>query len=241
MNLIILDKSELENQFFPSADRRYRHIRRILKSQAGDRLRGGVLSGPRGIITITSIEPDAIHYTFEADTEPLAPLPVYLLCGLPRPQQVKRILRDGTAMGVSAIWFPHSVLGEKSYFHSPIWADDHWMGLVIDGLEQSGNTIPPDIRIFDGLQTSLAALPPNITILTLDIPASTPPLLSLLDTVPAMTPTALVIGSERGWTDSERSFLRQAGSRFGHLGPRILRSDTACIAAVSLASARLYS
>jgi RsmE family RNA methyltransferase len=49
----------------------------------------------------------------------------------------------------------------------------------------------------------------------------------------------LAIGPERGWTDAERESLRNAGFELVHLGPRILRTETACIAGLVLLKSRL--
>lgn len=52
-------------------------------------------------------------------------------------------------------------------------------------------------------------------------------------------PLTLAIGPERGWSQPERDTLRQAGFSLAHLGPRILRMETACIVAFAqIAAAR---
>ena len=43
----------------------------------------------------------------------------------------------------------------------------------------------------------------------------------------------LAIGSERGWAEKEREFFYKQGFQFVTLGNRILRTETACIAAIS--------
>ena len=45
----------------------------------------------------------------------------------------------------------------------------------------------------------------------------------------------LAIGPERGWTDDEAMAFDRAGFTMASLGPGILRTDTAAIAAVALA------
>jgi len=52
---------------------------------------------------------------------------------------------------------------------------------------------------------------------------------------PTKRPVVLAIGSERGWTDHEREFLKNAGFLRLSLGSRALRTETACIAAAVLA------
>ena len=56
----------------------------------------------------------------------------------------------------------------------------------------------------------------------------------MLDAI-APGPAAILIGPEGGFTDEERAAIRAlSSSRPVSLGPRILRADTAAIAAISL-------
>ena len=60
-----------------------------------------------------------------------------------------------------------------------------------------------------------------------------------LGEVEVALPVELAVGPERGWSPRERELLREAGFRFVHLGERVLRVETAVVAAVSLVRARL--
>ena len=53
------------------------------------------------------------------------------------------------------------------------------------------------------------------------------------------TSVALAIGPERGWSARDRETLRSQGFVFAHLGARVLRTETACIAALTLVRAKL--
>jgi 16S rRNA (uracil1498-N3)-methyltransferase len=50
---------------------------------------------------------------------------------------------------------------------------------------------------------------------------------------PAASFTAL-IGPEGGWSDEELGMMEERGCRFITLGPRVLRTETAAIAALAL-------
>ena len=52
-------------------------------------------------------------------------------------------------------------------------------------------------------------------------------------------PLTLAIGSERGWTEGEVDLLEERGFRMAGLGRRILKTETAAVAAVALLLARL--
>jgi RsmE family RNA methyltransferase len=53
------------------------------------------------------------------------------------------------------------------------------------------------------------------------------------------TPVVLALGPERGWGPADRAALRAHGFTLVHLGTRVLRSETAVIAALTLVRARL--
>ena len=47
-------------------------------------------------------------------------------------------------------------------------------------------------------------------------------------------PISLLIGPEGGWTDEERTLASSAGWKAASLGPRILRAETAWLAALAI-------
>jgi RsmE family RNA methyltransferase len=49
----------------------------------------------------------------------------------------------------------------------------------------------------------------------------------------------LALGPERGWGPADRAALRAHGFTLVHLGPRVLRSETAVVAALTLVRAQL--
>jgi RsmE family RNA methyltransferase len=49
----------------------------------------------------------------------------------------------------------------------------------------------------------------------------------------------IAIGPERGWSAGERDFLRSLSFEMRHLGSRVLRTETACVAAVAIVKAGL--
>jgi 16S rRNA (uracil1498-N3)-methyltransferase len=57
--------------------------------------------------------------------------------------------------------------------------------------------------------------------------------LRLRDAVPAATEVMLAVGPEGGFSDNDLSALRDAGFRDLALGPRVLRTETAGLAAMA--------
>lgn len=234
MNLILFQENELLEPLTRS-DRRFRHIRRVLKAEPGQQFTAGILNGKIGHIEIGDVTPERITFKFRATDEPLPLNPIHLICGLPRPQQVKRIVRDCTSMGVCRIDFFPTENGEKSYYHSPVWTDNAIESLIIEGLEQSRTTLKPIIKRYDSFQTLIDTLPENHKGIVLNNTSGLPTLSQKLQDTVSPGNVRICVGSERGWTIDELSQFTHHGFSFAEFGQRVLRTDTACISAVAVA------
>ena len=186
----------------------------------------------------------ALSLTFSWDKNEPPPLPpVTLVIGLPRPQTARKILNEATSLGVSEIHFVTTGRGEPSYAQSALWTTGEYRRHLIAGAAQAFCTRIPRVTFGATLAetiTALAAAQPGAHRIALDnyeSPAALSDHLRKLSPAPASL--ILALGSERGWTAAERAQLRTAQYAFAHLGARVLRTETAATAALSLALARL--
>ena len=218
-------------------DPRAVHLLDVLRRRPGDTFDAGLIDGPRGRGTLIAIAEEALTLSF-AWGEPPPPLsPVHLLIGLPRPQTARDLLRDATTLGVAAMHFVRTDRGEASYARSKLWTSGEWKECVIKGAAQAFCTRLPEVIRDDTLADTIARLPADAVRLVLDNYEGTEALSrSELSGCPA---AVLALGSERGWSAAERELLRTRGFTFVHLGSRVLRTETACVAAVTLLKARL--
>lgn len=235
MNLILFTPEDLSRPL-PRTDRRARHILEVLKRTPGDTFDAGLIDGPRGKATLTAVTSDALTLTFVPTHAPVSPAPIAVIVGLPRPQTARDILRDLTTLGVASIDFVTTEKTDPNYAHSTLWSSDEWRRQVIAGAEQAFDTRLPRITHTHTLSDLLAALPDSLTRLALDNYESPRALGPLENFSP---PVTLAIGPERGWSARDRDTLRAARFDFVHLGPRVLRAESACIAAVTLIRAKL--
>jgi RsmE family RNA methyltransferase len=60
-----------------------------------------------------------------------------------------------------------------------------------------------------------------------------------LSSVRLTPPVTIAVGPERGWSPVERDLLRDRGFVLADLGERVLRTETACVAALTLVRAGL--
>ena len=235
MNLILFESGET-NTPLPRNDSRASHILDVLRRKVGDTVDTGMVGGPRGKATVTAITEESVALSFAWEAQSPPPLaPITLIVGLPRPQTVRKILHSATELGVTAVHFVTTEKSEPSYAQSSLWSSGEWRRHLLDAAQQAFDTHLPDISHGRKLDEALSALDKNLARLALDNYESAQP----LSAAKVTAPVALALGPERGWSGADRVVLRTHGFEFAHLGSRVLRTETACIAALTLIRARL--
>jgi 16S rRNA (uracil1498-N3)-methyltransferase len=209
----------------------------VLHRGVGDCFDAGLVNGPRGKGRLETIRADAITLSFTWGGPPPPLDPIILLVGLPRPQTSRKILQEATALGVSALHFFAAEKTEAGYAHSTLWTSGEWRRHVVAGAEQAFGTRLPEITHGLTLAAALENTPPAATRLALDNYEAPAPLGQGQPSGPP--PVVLALGPERGWSAAERDFLRARNFSFAHLGARVLRTETAVVAAVALVKAGL--
>lgn len=104
----------------------------------------------------------------------------------------------------------------------------HWQQLVTSACEQCGRNVVPTVSPIADLTTVIAQTDAGLRLL-LD-PLS---VLTLRDVSPPSGSIYLLAGPEGGFDPNERELALRAGFQGVRLGPRILRTETAALAAVS--------
>lgn len=101
--------------------------------------------------------------------------------------------------------------------------------IAIEAAEQCGRTVLPNVSDPVALDRFLASLDATATLLFADEQGGMP-----IAEAASPGPTIILTGPEGGFTDAERAAIRAApGARAISLGPRILRAETAALAAAA--------
>jgi 16S rRNA (uracil1498-N3)-methyltransferase len=230
VNLILFEPGEIGSPL-ARADPRAIHLLRVLRRKEGGQFDAGIVGGPRGKGTVAAIGPEALALRFEWGREPPPPPdPIHLVVALPRPQTARKILNEATSLGVAEIRFFRSEKGEPGYAASTLWTTGEWRRHLLDGAAQAFDTRVPEILHDPSLGHSVAALPEGCARIALDNYEASRRLTSSLFALPV----ALAFGPERGWSPAERALLRANSFEIAHLGPRVLRTETAVVAAISI-------
>lgn len=164
-----------------------------------------------------------------------SPLRIVLLQGIARGEKMDLILQKATELGVAAI--------------APVFADRtevrlegerldkrmaHWRSVVISACEQSGRARIPDMQPARPLREAASLLGDGAHRLTLDPEgAHRFTTLALPRDAEAVIAVVLAVGPEGGWSDKDRLILADAGFQGLRLGPRVLRTETAGLAAIA--------
>lgn len=241
MNIVLFSKEEI-NQPLCLTDSRATHILQILHKKAGDIFEAGIINGKAGCATIQVVTEKEIFFSFEplSDGKPLYPLT--MIIGFPRPIQLKRLLRDVASLGVQAVHLTATELGEKSYLKSNLSQHENAYAMLKDGSVQAKSSHVPELYIHSSLKECLGALDKTQKVLRVALDNVRPKchLLQLPDFAQGCKETLLsrgvvaAIGSERGWTDSERDMLSEQGFTLCGMGQRVLRTETASTVAAAL-------
>ncbi len=248
MNMLIIDR-ESDDFKLPATGPKARHIVKILKKGPGDELAAGCTDGRIGTARIEAHDDTGLCLRFFPNAIADSLLPLTLLLGFPRPIQAKRILKDLTSLGVAHIMLCGTELGEKSYIESDFFKKGEYREALLEGAEQAANPRLPEVeshwtlkRALDALDTRYGPADKQGAARCCLDPYRGEQALSAVAarlSRERQTPFILGIGSERGWTDAELSMMEERGFRFASLGRRILKSETAAVAAVAISLAGL--
>ena len=221
--------------------RRAKHVREILKADDGKVLRVGILNGKRGTARVVSTR-GKIELDCSLDEDGPAPLPITLLLALPRPLVMKRLWPQLAALGVARIVLTNASKVERYYFDTHWLEEAKYQSLMIEGLEQSGGTFMPEVSVYKQLKVLLDDDLDTVCNGGTRIIADPAGDACLLDSdLDAEKGVVVAVGPEGGWTDYERGRFKEKDFEEASLGWRTLRTETACVALVSILGAKLSS
>jgi RsmE family RNA methyltransferase len=239
VNIILFEEHELGRNI-PRRDERTIHLLKILHKKAGDNFDAGILGGMRGTGRIEKINLDgSIFVTVQASLPPAPRLRLRMAVSFVRPIQLRRIFRDLSSIGVSAIDLVAADMGEKSYRDTKLLIDGGAQAALVEGAVQARDTMIPEFKLYDNLESWLKDYPwertDNTRIPVLIAADNVRAEGSFFHLSPTSRPLVVAVGPERGWSDRERDLFEKAGFLRLSIGERALRTETACTAAAALA------
>ena len=236
MNRILFEPDEIVDGVATVGGVRAEHILGVLHGEVGQPLKTGVIGGLVGTSEIVAVsapgERPRVSVRVCHDTPAPAPW-IDLVLAPPRPRVMKRLLPQLAAMGAGRIVLVGAKKVEKDFWGATLLRDENWRPLFVEGLMQCGATAMPGLETRRNFRRFLAE----------ELDGMFPD----TDRAVAHPHTdgraayggrdgrrlLLAIGPEGGWTDDELAMMEERGFRRYSLGRRILRTDTATIAAIA--------
>ena len=237
MNLILCEPGEIVGQDEVTLTGvRAAHVRNVLRVTAGDTVRIGIVDGAKGRGEVLAIGDGTARLRCTFDGEP-PPVPgVDLLLAVPRPKVLRRLWAQLAALGVGRIILTNAWKVERPYFDAHVLEEAVYRPLLIEGLQQAGDTRLPRVTIHRQfrplIEDEIGPARDGERRLVAHPGAAAPPFEAA--TAAGRDRVLLAVGPEGGWNDFELDLLARHGFTAIGLGSRALRTDTACVALLAL-------
>jgi 16S rRNA (uracil1498-N3)-methyltransferase len=207
------------------------HLTRVLRVEKGQTFE--ITDNSRvWLATVESARRDLVRFdvTEELDAGPPAP-DVILYLALIKFDRFEWAVEKATELGVTRIVPVAAVRSERGLFEGGQKRVERWRRIAHEASEQSRRLRVPEI---DAPAKMSQALSDDSTHrFWCDERPGAPPLSAAFRPSPGDS-TALLIGPEGGWTDTERGQFASAGWTGVSLGPLVLRAETAVCAALAV-------
>ncbi len=165
-----------------------------------------------------------------------SPLQVTLLQGIARGERMDLIVQKATELGVARIV---PFLAERSMVKLDAKQRgrkrEHWQAIAISACEQCGRNRLPDIGEPTQLGDAIGELAPDALRFLLAADGATTLAASAIQGT--LRSAVLLIGPEGGLADNEQSTALAKGFSAARLGPRVMRTETAGLAALAVLQA----
>jgi 16S rRNA (uracil1498-N3)-methyltransferase len=207
------------------------HIMRVLRLREGDALtlfdgRGGEYGARISGFRKDSVQVDVKEHR---DVERESALDLTLAQGISRGERMDWVMQKATELGVTRI-IP--IVTERTVVKlDERQADrkiEHWRAIVVSACEQCGRNRVPEVTLPQPYIEAVRSIDTAVTRVLLS-PTGT---LRARD-LGKPTRIAMLIGPEGGLSENEQEAAIAAGFQPLRMGPRILRTETAAIAALA--------
>jgi len=216
-----------------------RHMRSVLRLSVNDCVQLFNGDGKEYICRIANIDKKVtrLEIISSSSVDRESGLNISLLQGVSRSDRMDFTIQKAVELGVNQIWPVYSERSQIQFQSSRLEKKlNHWRGVVSSACEQSGRNHIPQIFEPNSLLDTLKSHSESTANKIIFTPDSQDRLLSAeflsLD-------FRLLIGPEGGFSENELQLAKSYGFVAMGLGPRVLRTETAAIASISIIQSKL--
>jgi 16S rRNA (uracil1498-N3)-methyltransferase len=218
------------------------HMARVLRAQPG--VEADVVAGGHVFhAEVVAVSPDEVRFNLVAEVQADPALPVTLVVAVYKFDRMEWAIEKATELGVAAL---APVIAQRTEKHLAQAAEkraERWRRIAHEAAQQSRRSDVPLIyqpaALADRVRPAFAA-----TRIVLAEQERTTTLRRLIEEAveaagEQMPTLEIAIGPEGGWAPAEEALFDANGWRAATLGPRILRAETAAIAALAVVASCL--
>ena len=214
------------------------HLARVLRAERGqifDVVAGGFLHRAE----ILSVSPERVEFLLQEELESDAALPLHLYLAVFKFDHFEWAVEKATELGVARITPVLARRTEKHLAQAAVKRVERWRRIAHEAAQQSRRTQVPQIVDPATLKSAIDAEQAGTRLLLSEVEQTVSLREALRATPEVPADVALAIGPEGGWTAEEMALFTGRAWTHVTLGPRILRAETAAIAAIAIVSAWL--
>lgn len=236
-NVRLFLERELDGERLSLGEREAHYLGHVLRLRNGDRLVAFDGRGTERAAVVRALGRRGAELELAETLSPLpeSPLALLLVQALVKSDAMDWIVQKATELGVRTIapaYTEFSVVKlEEERSERRV---EHWSRIARGACEQSGRHVPPAVRPPATLAETLAAVPADTPRIAL-VPGAA---VRLNDLPAEARAAAVAVGPEGGWGFEDLRQLEAAGFTPVDFGPRILRADTAAVAACAVLQQR---
>lgn len=212
------------------------HLAKVLRAEPGQ-IFDVVAAGFLHRAEVIAVSPQRVDFLLHEELQSDSDLPLHLYLAVFKFDHLEWAIEKATELGVRSITPVLARRTEKHLAQAALKRVERWRRIAHDASQQSRRVSVPQVADPVALKLALEGeKSPNRILLSETEQAVT---LSQSLTASPLGQIALAIGPEGGWTPEEINLFTQHHWTHVTLGPRILRAETAAIAAIAIASAIL--
>ena len=214
------------------------HAREVLRLRSGAQVRVFDGKGAEFEARLDEVTRRTVFACLGGAIAPRAESPLRLVLAVSplKGDRMELVVQKATELGVAGIWpvvtFRTDAAARPALHGS---RGERWERVAAGAAEQCGRAVVPEVAPTTTLDELVARAFDGHRVVLLETPGHAP-LTSLA--IDVAGPLLLLVGPAGGFEPGEAEALRAAGFVAASLGPRILRAETAAVAAVAIAQAQ---
>ena len=218
------------------------HLARVLRAQPG--VEADIVAGGHVFhAEVAAVSPLEVRFNLIAEVQADPALPITLVMAVYKFDHMEWAIEKATELGVAAIAPVVSRRTEKHLAQAAAKRAERWRRIAHESAQQSRRSDVPVLHDPQPLNILVAAPSSAVRLVLAEQERSTTLRQALTEILSAagdeMPSLQTAIGPEGGWAPNEEALFDSNGWRAVSLGPRILRAETAAIAALSITASFL--